>query len=140
MKTLLIFMATLCMLNLNAKTGDNKPEQLVLEGKLLTQTNVHYEVYMLMMDNSTELLFKGKSKLDYTINLEVGEFYIIKFIAKNGEVKYLHVDAMYKTTYQIDVDFKYKNSAKLIYNPKTWKYKLVSVPITDVDYVTRNQN
>lgn len=138
MKTILMLMCTLILSSVSATPENDKLEELVLEGKLLKQTKVHYEVYMVMMDNSLEFISKGKSKDNYKINLGVGEFYVIKFTANNGDVKYLHVDAMYKTTYQIDVDFNSKESAKLIYNPKTWKYKLVRVPVTNPDYVTEN--
>ena len=91
---------------------------LVIEGRLLAVKAVKYEVFIETSETSWEKLGEGMSLQFFTINLEVGNHYMIKFIDDEGSAKYLTVYADKKGKFILDVDFSREGSAKLIYNKK----------------------
>lgn len=91
---------------------------LVIEGRLLSVDAVKYEVFIETSETSWEKLGEGMSLQFFTINLEVGNHYMIKFIDDEGSAKYLTVYADKKGKFILDVDFSREGSARLIYNKK----------------------
>lgn len=107
--------------------GTNPSDKtLTIEGKFISKTMVRYEVY-LVKDSTLTLERKGHSLKYFTINVEIGEQYVVKFISKDDEVKYLYLDAPENGLFMVNVDFNKKGSAKLEYNHKKEKYNVTLI-------------
>lgn len=137
MKTTIKLMVLLLVANLlsvSASTETNKPHSFKIEGAILAERYVHYEVYMVNKDSTLKALDNGKAPKDFVMEFKVGSCYLIKFTSRKNEVKYLYVDACVKGVFIIDVDFNQKGSAKLSYNNTKSKYQITTVDTEQLQY------
>jgi hypothetical protein len=119
---------------MSASIGNNNPSSFKVEGAILAERYVHYEVYIVNKDSTLKALDNGKTPKDFIMEFKVGNCYLIKFTSPKNEVKYLHVDACIKGHFIVDVDFNQKGSAKLSYNKKESKYQIITVDTEQLQY------
>lgn len=87
-----------------------------IEGKFLSQKNVHYDVYRFKPDGTLKLVKACTRKAGYSVKLTQGN-YVIKFTAPDNKVvKCLYLDITRPGLFEIDVDFTNDNSAHLEYD------------------------
>lgn len=114
--------------------GKNPSDILTIEGMFISKTMVRYEVYI-VQDSTLTLERKGHSLKYFTINVEIEKEYVVKFISKDNEVKYLYLDAQENGLFLVNVDFNKKGSARLEYNHKKEKY---NVTLVDTCLIAQN--
>ncbi len=126
MKTILT-LGLILISTLISLAGNNPNDKvLTIEGKFIAESSIRYEVY-LVNDTVFTLESKGHSLKYFNINVEVGEQYLIKFIAKDGKTKYLYLDAPEDGVFMVNVDFTKDGSARLDYNHKKAKYNVTLI-------------
>lgn len=133
MKTLLsIMLLFVCSFTYatNPTTDDTKTSSI--DGQYIGAKNVKIEVFSYLADNSLEKVYETKSIRYFTIPLEIGEEYLIRF-SKEGKVKYLYIPKAASYDFVIDVDFTRDNSAILEYDHRKNKYVLSRVDTSKIE-------
>jgi hypothetical protein len=118
------------------RDGEDPNFTLILEGRFLSESKVSYEVYKMKTDSSLELVSKHTGNHDYSVNIDIGENYVVKFISRHGVIKYLYIHAAESGYFQLDVDFLKDGSAELKY--KKDKYTVVPLTRSTPQRITKN--
>ena len=136
MKKLVVLMISLIvnLFPVSASTENNKPNSFKIEGLILAERYVHYEVYMVNEDSTLKALDNGKTPRDFVMEFKTGSCYLVKFTSRRNEVKYLYIDACVKGSFTVDVDFNMKGSAKLSYNNNKSRYQITAVDTEELQY------
>lgn len=141
MKKLILIVAMMVSVssvaNNNQKENHNeKDDILVIEGKFAAEKNVTYTIFQIQDDGNLEQLSSEKGTRYFSCKLEVGNKYIIQFTSKENVTKELTVDVTDSGFFQVIVDFKRSDSAKLEYNDKKSEYEVKSLPGKHQELVT----
>jgi len=131
---LIVLLLVANLLPVSASTENNKSYSFKIEGVILAEKYVHYEVYMVTDDSTLKALDNGKTPKNFIMEFKTGNCYLIKFTSRKNEVKYLYIDACTKGTFCVDVDFEKKGSAKLSYNKEKSKYQITTVDTEQLQY------
>jgi hypothetical protein len=106
-----------------------------IQGKFISENNVNYEVYTINSDSTLELVTADCALKFFTIDIEVGREYLIKFVSKDNQEKYLYINAEEYGGFGIDVDFNRAGSAQLGYDHRQREYRIVPLETADIVYV-----
>lgn len=139
MKTLLTILALLLVSGTSQAGSEDPPkESLTIEGKFLERKVVKYEVFVVYADSSVERVTSYSGINHFSADLLLGNSYVIKFTARDGEVKYLYVDALGGGDFFIDVDFTTNDSARLILRSRSFSLqKLTTEEAKSLEYVAK---
>jgi hypothetical protein len=131
MKTILklVLATVLCVVSTVSKSEVKykDPYHFIVEGQFLAKKNVHYTVYKQDKSGAFVSESRNKSRKYYSVTLDVGCKYIIRFQDKEGNVKFLMVDASKPGYYGINVDFTRSFDAQL----RVTKVGYAVIPLTD---------
>ena len=106
-----------------------------VQGKFISEHSVNYEVYVINSDSTLELVTSDCALKFFTIDIEIGKEYLVKFISRDNKVKYLTIDASEYGGFGVDVDFERSGSARLSYNPYKNQYSIVPLETSEISYV-----
>lgn len=105
-----------------------------IQGKFIAENHVSYEVYTINADNTLELVKADCSLKFFTIDVSVGNKYLVKFISKDNKEKYLYIEALEHGGFGIDVDFNRDGSARLVFDPYKNDYSVAPLETADLIY------
>lgn len=123
----------LCMTNLNAG-NITKPKykdhyHLEVEGQIISGKHIHFTVYKLNKDGVFRVEKKGKVRKFYNYLCNKGCKYIFRFENKNGDVKFLMVDASREGYFGVNVDFSKPYDAKVHYTKNGYGLLILTNPL-----------
>ena len=136
MKKVLVVLSLMLMSIVANSAVKNDRFHLVLEGKFISEKNVTYELYKMDEQNKIIQECSLKGKKYFSVQVDVGARYVMKFTSESGLVKYLNIEVQTNGYLAIDIDFNNDNSATLVYN-KHYGYDLKHVEEEKIWYVSR---
>jgi len=107
---------TLILIVLSATVLAGKPKDryhFIVEGEFLSQKNINYTIFEENKDGKFVAVDHVKAKKYYFVECKVGKKYIVRFQNKEGDVKFLMIDAAKYGYYQVDVDWNNPHDAKI---------------------------
>jgi len=126
MKTLLSIVVMMLVCISTQASNDPSVKTITLEGQFLEKKMVKYEVYKVFADKSCEKVSSHQGVKRFNINLQIGEYYLIKFTSVDGKTKYLYVNVEGGGDFTIDVDFDDEHSAVLTLSKGTYGLQRLS--------------
>lgn len=137
MKTMLSLVLLSVSLFCISAVNTDPVNTFTIQGKFIAEHSVNYEVYTINSDSTLELVTADCALKFFTIDVEVGEEYLIKFVSKDNKVKYLHINVGESGGFGIDVDFNRTGSARLTYDPYRAQYSVTPLETADVTYAEK---
>lgn len=136
-----IFMSIMMLVSIVGQSMEKvkrDPYHLILEGRFLSEKGVKYELYKVEgIDYSVKELSSSGNKY-FSVQIDVGAKYVMKFTSKSGKVKYLNIEVQSPGYLAIDVDFSNDSSANLVYNKsKKNGYDLRKIQEDEIWYVQK---
>lgn len=135
LSVILLTVNLICFSNVNTDPLNT----FTIQGKFISENNVHYEVYIINPDSTLELVTTDCALKFFTIDIQVGNEYLIKFISKDNQEKYLYINASEYGGFGVDVDFNRKGSARLAYDLNQHDYSIMPLETDDLIYAYRTQ-
>lgn len=130
LSVILLTVNLVCFSNVNTEPLNT----FTIQGKFISENNVSYEVYTINTDNTLQLVEADCALKFFTIDVSVGNKYLIKFISKDNKEKYLYIDASEYGGFGIDVDFNRNGSARLVFDSYKNSYSVVPLETADLIY------
>lgn len=94
-----------------------------LIGEAATTDDIKCEVYKIMPDQSLIKIQQLSSSKEFFIDFEKDSRYVLYFTSKNKEEKIMYLENGSNTSFSFTINFKQKESARMIYSKKEKKYK-----------------
>lgn len=123
----IIMLLALCLLISLPGVASDKTNSLVLKGLIRETIGIDYEICLINSDESCTSIVCSTAYKFYKIILETGRSYKITFTKKEF-TKTLYVNADNVGIFYIDIDFKSKANAHLIYDYHKRQYNLKVLP------------
>ena len=136
MKKCLILMTALIM-SLSTVNAKDK-YHLIVEGEFLFEKNVQCDLYEIKKDSTVVKVETVKNRKYYSLKVDVGYKYIVKFTSKSGQIKELYLDVTKDGYFAVNVDFKRREHGALVYDISHRMYRIRLLPKEEVTYYVKN--
>jgi hypothetical protein len=110
-KIVTLMFIVLSMVSLAGKAKDRY--HFIVEGEFLSQKNVSYTIFEESKDGAFVAIEHVKARKYYFVECKVGKKYIVRFQNKQGDVKFLMIDAAKHGYFQVDVDWSKPYDGKI---------------------------
>lgn len=113
----MLLAALVCTFTATAsETKSKDPYHLVVQGEFLSKKNISYTVYKYdVKEDKFMSELRTKARKYFLISCDRGCKYIVRFQDKNGNTKFLMIDATREGSFLVDVDFSKPYDASLKY-------------------------
>ena len=100
-KTMLVILMS--VITLTGKAKD--PYHCVVEGSYLADKNIQYTIFKMDKNGDLIAIEHVKSRKHYFVECNVGDKYLVRFQNKQGDVKFLMINASKHGYFQANIDW-----------------------------------
>lgn len=135
-----LFMLLIAAVISTSALSNKNSNILTISGDYLSQKKVHYEVFQVVDESTTMEVRCGINKKSFSIDLQTGFKYVVKFTSSDGITKCLYVNAEIGGEFQVNVDFKLQGSAQMSYSYSHRNYYILRLKTKEVLYAQAKRN